>query len=41
MDLQDARLEDAKWIHVAQERDMKHVRIIPYNLIGVNVSSAV
>jgi hypothetical protein len=41
MDLQAARLEDAEWIRVAQDRDMKRVRIIPYNLTGVNVSSTV
>jgi len=41
MDVQAARLEDAVWIHVAQDRDMKRVRIIPYNIIGVNVSNTV
>ena len=29
MDIQAARLEDAEWIHVAQDRDMKRVWIIP------------
>ena len=41
MDLQAATSEDAKWIYVAQNKDMKRVRIIAYNLIGVNVSSTV
>jgi hypothetical protein len=41
MDMHAARLEDAEWLHVAQDRDMKRVRIIPYNIIGVNVSSRV
>ena len=31
MDVQAAMLEVAEWIHVAQDRDMKRVRIIPYN----------